>query len=406
MNALIKPCQPIDDLEDELISSWRDVSQATHRFLLLLREFDLRQGWREWGMVDCADWLNLKCGITRNTAQEKLRVAKTLRLLPQVEEAFKRGDLSYSKVRALTRIATDVNETDLLDYAIHASAAQVERYCRQLRNGSTDSVDAARRAHEGRSLSRSFNDDGTGTLSVQLPRADLELVMQALERVACRLPNDDPEIEPSLFARGADALVQMARCALEEETSDGGNAEHYQVVVHVDEQALQGRGGKSDLPIDTVKRLCCDGSIVPIVDDPNGEPLNVGRKQRTVPTAIKRALLARDRCCTFPGCTHDKWVDAHHIEHWAAGGETSLDNLTLLCTHHHRLVHEGGFIIERRADGSRYFARPDRRPVEVGRTETVEEVRETRALYVVAHFPRKVISSGSSAFAFRGKSFG
>ena len=194
MNALVRPCQPIDDLEEDLILSSREVSRATHRFLVLLREFDLRQGWREWGMADCADWLNLKCGITRNTAQEKLRVANALWLLPQIDEAFKRGDLSYSKVRALTRIATEVNETDLLDYALHASAAQVENYCRQLRNGSPKSAETARRAHEGRSLSRSFNDDGTGTLSVELPRAELELVMQALELVASRLPQDDPEV--------------------------------------------------------------------------------------------------------------------------------------------------------------------------------------------------------------------
>ena len=97
-----------------------------------------------------------------------------------------------------------------------------------------------------------------------------------LELVASRLPQDDPEVEPSLFARGADALVQMAREAFNEETSNSGSAQHYQVVIHVDEQALRGQGGKADLPIDTVKRLCCDGSIVSMVDDANGDPLNVG----------------------------------------------------------------------------------------------------------------------------------
>jgi hypothetical protein len=136
--------------------------------------------------------------------------------------------------------------------------------------------------------------------------------------------------------------------------------------------------------------------VVPIVENQDGEPLNVGRRQRAVPTALRRALIARDRCCTFPGCTHDKWIDAHHIQHWADGGETKLDNLTMLCTHHHRLVHEGGFTIHTRrdgrgslpSDGQRYFARPDGRPVEVpcanGTNQIGDrEVRESRPLYAV-----------------------
>jgi hypothetical protein len=409
VNALVTPFRPIDDLEEDLLLSWRAVSQATHQFLVLLGEFDLRQGWRAWGSADCADWLNLKCGITRNTAQEKVRVARVLGALPQIDEAFKRGDLSYSKVRALTRVASEINETDLLDYALGATAAQVEGYCRRLRNGNADSTVAAERAHQGRSLSRTFREDGSGTLSVELPREELELVLCALEKVAAGLPDVGDD---SLFSRGADALVQMAREAMGDQTGAGSNADHYQVVVHVDAAALQGNGGEADLPIESVKRLCCDGSVVPIVEDESGEPLNVGRRQRTVPTGLRRALLARDRCCAFPGCTHDRWIDAHHIQHWADGGETNLDNLVLLCTHHHRLVHEGGFTIQsrsvghsdRRDEGSRYFARPDGRPIEVSGVSEVscadetgenraEEVRESRPLYVVGSIRRPLSSA-------------
>ena len=100
MQALVTPLQPMDDLETSLINSWRDVSRATCRFLVLLREFDLRQGWQAWGSADCADWLNLKCGITRNTAQEKLRVAKSLWDLPQIEAAFEQGDRLLKGPRA------------------------------------------------------------------------------------------------------------------------------------------------------------------------------------------------------------------------------------------------------------------------------------------------------------------
>ncbi|MCH7981354.1 MAG: HNH endonuclease, partial [Proteobacteria bacterium] len=112
-----------------------------------------------------------------------------------------------------------------------------------------------------------------------------------------------------------------------------------------------------------VKRLCCDGDAIVIVENDEGEPLSVGRKTRTVPTAIKRALQARDKACVFPGCHHKRFVDAHHVKHWSAGGETSLDNLLLLCSHHHQLVHEGGFRIERDYQNRWFFKRPDGRAV-------------------------------------------
>jgi len=142
-----------------------------------------------------------------------------------------------------------------------------------------------------------------------------------------------------------------------------GTSDNYQVTVHVDRSALASGDGRSSLPIESVKRICCDGDAVVIVENENGEPLSVGRKTRTVPTAIKRALQARDKGCVFPGCHHTRFVDAHHIEHWSAGGETSLDNLMLLCSRHHRLVHEGGFRIESDYRNRWFFRRPDGRAV-------------------------------------------
>jgi len=135
------------------------------------------------------------------------------------------------------------------------------------------------------------------------------------------------------------------------------------VTIHVDQSALATGNGRSNLPIESVKRLCCDGQAVVIGEDENGEPLNIGRKTRTVPTAIKRALVARDKSCAFPGCHHTRFVDAHHIEHWSAGGQTSLDNLMLLCSQHHKLVHESGFSIQRDYQNRWFFKRPDGRAV-------------------------------------------
>jgi hypothetical protein len=384
--ASVGNLQPIDDLEDSLIESWREVSRATHRFLLLLREFDLRQGYKAYGNADCAEWLNWKCGIARVTAQEKVRVARALWNLPQVDAAFAKGDLSYSKVRAITRVATGVTEVDLLDYALTVSASQLDRFCSALKHGDpSDSETAARRAREGRSLTRHFREDGTGMIVVELPRAELDLVLQALDQAAALLPDDESR---SLFAAGADALVAMAReCLvggrepdLEDETNGprrSSAGDTHTVLVHVDAAALAGEGGRSDLPLPVVRRLCCDGAAVPIVENGNGDTLSVGRKQRTVPTAIRRALESRDGHCQFPGCSHRRWLDAHHIQHWADGGETSLENLVLLCSYHHTLVHEGGFRLEERGDGVRYFVRPDGRCVE----SPVGQVREETAGY-------------------------
>ena len=166
-------------------------------------------------------------------------------------------------------------------------------------------------------------------------------------------------------AQQADALVAIAKTYLDGGGAggNGSTADHYQVVVHVDEKSLRGGIGRADLPIDTVKRLTCDGSLVTVLEDERGTPLDVGRKQRTVSTPLKRALYSRDRGCSFPGCERKRYLDAHHLKHWAEGGDTSLENLTLLCTHHHRCLHEGGFRIEREADGELRFQRADGRTI-------------------------------------------
>ncbi|MDZ7669552.1 MAG: DUF222 domain-containing protein [Gammaproteobacteria bacterium] len=209
---LVRTSCPLDELESSLLTSWREATQAEYRFLKLLGEFNLRRGWEAYGNGDCAQWLNWRCGISRTTAQEKVRVADALWHLPKIDEAFRRGDLSYSKVRALTRVASDVTEGDLLAFALKTSASQCEAYCRRLRNGDpVVSAADAQRLHEGRSLIRHFREDGSASMTVELPRESLELVLAALERVGARLPEDPSR---SLFARAADALVMMARESL------------------------------------------------------------------------------------------------------------------------------------------------------------------------------------------------
>ena len=161
------------------------------------------------------------------------------------------------------------------------------------------------------------------------------------------------------FKRQADALVEVARGFLAGGSEvNSSSADHYQVMVHVDEAALREQAspcGCSDYPIESVRRLLCDTSMIPVVEDHQGMPLNVGRKQRVVSPSMKRALRGRDRCCRFPGCDHQQWLDAHHVKHWIDGGETSMANTLLLCGRHHRLLHEGGFSIHANHNHEWYF---------------------------------------------------
>jgi hypothetical protein len=191
--------------------------------------------------------------------------------------------------------------------------------------------------------------------------------------------------EVTTAQRRAEALGLLAECALGADFDRGTAGDRYQVVLHVDAAAMRSGGegavapssasddrqavvevndGAVDVSAETSRRMACDASLVVMRHAVDGAVLDVGRKTRTIPPAIRRALLARDRHCQFPGCAARR-CDGHHIRHWAEGGPTRLDNLTLLCRRHHRAVHEGGFTIVKRDDGTPMFYRPDGTLVEI-----------------------------------------
>ncbi|MEX0976704.1 MAG: DUF222 domain-containing protein [Woeseia sp.] len=356
----------IDDLDRAIVALAARINAATHDFLVLVRRFDERGGWLRWGFESCADWLHWRCDLSRCAAREKVRVAHAIKTLPAIAPAFARGELSYSKVRALTRVASPGNEDELLAFALKTTATRVEERCRELRYGSPASTEEALRAQARRALSlRRDPQRGTATITVELPLETAELIDKALDRAMEATISSEPSLaEQSWAAQRADALVAMAKQYLSGNgDAAAGTPDHYQVVVHVDQAALATGRGRSGLPIESVRRITCDSDRIVLIEDESGEPLNVGRKSRTVPAAIKRALWARDCGCRFPGCGRKRFVDAHHIEHWSAGGETSLDNLMLLCAQHHRVVHEGGFRIEKDYRDQWFFKRPDGRAV-------------------------------------------
>jgi hypothetical protein len=410
--AYTSATRSIDDLDAAIRGVAGEMDSRRYRMLMLVREFDDRMGWQKWGMRNCAEWLAWRCDLSLSAAREHVRTAHALREMPAIAAAFEDGRLSYSKVRALTRVVEYRDEDALLAYALEVSAEQLEERCREIRNASPEqSVGGAWRSWEHRSLIVS-RDPARGMLkiTVELPIADGEVVVNALERAAddgdaaiglefssvrkldrVRDAADDPHAANGWRAQRADALLAIMKASLAgaaasrtsapgdcvQHDSAAGNSEpcgassacvadHYQLVVHVDEAALRGGLGRSDLPIDTVKRLACDGSVVVVTEDDHGTPLAVSRKQRLVSTPLKRALWSRDRGCTFPGCPNRRYIDAHHIRHWADGGETSLENLTLLCSHHHRALHEGRFAIRRDTLGAIYFQRADGRVIPKG----------------------------------------
>jgi hypothetical protein len=361
------------DLIDQITELAGHLNAAQARWLLLIAEFDRREAWSEWGVKSCAHWLNWKCGLDLGAAREKLRVAHALEQLPRIAAAMAAGSLSYSKVRAMTRVADTSTEEYFLNVALHGTANQVEKLVRAFRRAK-ESQELSREAQQqaNRALSWFHDEDGSLVIKARLPAEAGEVFLKALEAAEAALPPPDVSAETSLepvqsrTVRRADALALMAEGFLASDQQPLSGGDRQQIVVHVDAQTLKhdhvGRCELEDgsgLAAETARRLACDASLVVLVEDEQGEPLNVGRKTRTIPPALRRALRSRDRGCRFPGCTHTRFVDGHHVQHWAQGGETSLSNLVSLCRFHHRLLHEGRVVVQVLDDGAFRFVRPD-----------------------------------------------
>jgi hypothetical protein len=361
-------------LQQEITALWGQITAATHRFLELVAELDDQRGWNGAGMINCAHWLNVYCGIGMVAAREKVRVAHAIRLLPGINAAFREGRVSYSKVRAMTRVATPENEAVLLNIAIHGTAAHVERTVRQFRTiEHLEEAHRAAAAYRDRYLQFRYLDDERQIVHGVLPVEVAELVRQAVDRAVELLEAGPDDSAESWGARRADALRLIASQFLEQRAEEAGSSDRYQVVVHIDQALLTGAASSTPgakpvlaeledgpaLAIETARRLACDAALVGMVDDAQGEPLSVGRRSRAIPPSLKRALKARDKGCRFPGCPHTRYTEGHHIEHWANGGETKLGNLITLCHHHHHLVHEGGYRIEVTDDGVFRFLDPE-----------------------------------------------
>jgi hypothetical protein len=447
----------IDRLAEEIAELSAHIDAASHRLLTLIRRFDAESGWHQQGALTCAHWLSWRIGLDLGAAREHVRVARALGGLPLIDEALRRGQVSYSKVRALTRVATQENEATLLHWARSATASQLERICRKYRSvkrrdllspedeayvrfvrvRDTESgmvrIEAqlspeeaavvlktlevtARRAEGAGDVA--FGDAGPIDVPKRTPRAGVSAGVPAgagharwtngkTRRAAmadtgaakregstpgagvsaettedgmypqaavgdagsarCMSPAGDISAgtlrssTPKARLRRADALVAMAEDCLAGQAAGQSCSPPVEIVVHLEHGAALLDDG-TPLSPSGAARLLCDASIVPVVEDASGTPLDVGRRTRVIPAALKRALRLRDRGCRFPSCTHQR-VDAHHIVPWSEGGATRLGNTLLLCRTHHRFVHEHGYRIEQTARGEIAFFDPRGREV-------------------------------------------
>jgi 5-methylcytosine-specific restriction endonuclease McrA len=311
-------------------------------------------------------------GLDLGAARERVRVARALGTLPRLAQALARDELSYAKVRALTRVATPETEERLLAVGRVGTAEHVERIVRGWRrvDRQAEAQETARQ-HVSRALHVYQHEDGTvvvrGRLAPEVGALLLKALAAARETLYRQRGGEDA---PTFPQQQADALALLAESALHHGLDPGTPGERYQVVVHVDAPVLADpeQPGQSVLEegvrvsAGTSQRLACDASRVMMRHDPHGRVVEVGARTRTIPPALRRALHARDRSCRFPGCGLP-FGQGHHLRHWAHGGPTTLSNLALLCRRHHRAVHEEGFTIEREADGTLRFRRPDGGPL-------------------------------------------
>lgn len=332
----------IEDLERDIAAIAAGLASRMARWLGLIAEFDDRGGARRWGFRSTSAWLAWRCGISARAARDHVRVARWLRDAPLIASAFAEGRLSYSKVRALSKVCGELDEAALLELALGSTAAQLEQALRSRRSAPSGDLEVANRVHERRFLDSWWSDDGGLRVSAYLPPEEGAAFVDAIETAAEALHAAGADgWRPPLPARRADALAEVVM----------SGCPRAQVVLHVDPRSLGEtchlEEGPS-VPPDTARRLACDGQIVD----------GFGRRRRLVSPALRTSLERRDGCCGFPGCDRRHGLHAHHVRHWVLGGRTDPDNLILLCRFHHRLVHEDGFGVAVR-DGHFIFTRPD-----------------------------------------------
>jgi hypothetical protein len=398
-----------DEVTDRLAVGASELAAATCRWLEVLAEFVIRGVWAHQGARTPGVWLSWKLGIAPSTAREHVRVALRLEEFPGVKARFAAGTLSYSKVRCLTRFGDPSFEAMLLEWADDATAAQLEAVARGFRTAERGRLadahdpDGLGWSVEGRSWA-----DGSRSLTVRGPVEMIAALEDDIARlaqlhiddrdgsppdrtgadtsgIADDLPGKDPASRVPKAVDRVEALVHaVAAVAAADTPPDTSGLDRHTLVVTVRAEDLVAASSPADQPAEAIvvhddhrrirhmdpralRRLACDAGIVVVATDTDGSPLDVGRRRRRTTAALRRALMQRDRGCSFPGCGATRHLHAHHVEHWADDGATDLQNLVMLCGFHHRFVHQASCAIEVEARGRHRFRL-------VGERETIPRV--------------------------------
>jgi hypothetical protein len=334
-------------------------------------ELDRRQA-ADRDHVSTPAWVANRLGASLPAAAHQVRMARALDEMPAVREALGSGEVSASAVRVLV----DARDTHPVAYGSAESLLiQAARNLpvRQLQSAvahwsakvdARAAEDRAKRLRRRRKLRICPVISGMVRVEGELDPETGQTVMTALRSVVDAETRSAPGEARTADQRRADALGEICRQHLDRGDRPVVAGERPHVVVTVGLDALKSGRGSAEfdeaglVPVEVARKVSCDASVSRVVVSGKSEPLDIGRRTAVVPAALRRAVVVRDRECRFPGCGRPApWCDAHHVQHWADGGETKLSNLILLCRPHHGLVHDG-FRVEM-ADGNPSFFRPD-----------------------------------------------
>jgi len=374
---------PTEQLFAHAADQWRQLCAASKGLLDVIRELDRRDAWETEGAHDMAHWVSIAFGLSQWRAARWVEAAEALSLLPRVAQALETGDLSIFKVEELARFADPDDEEALVWWAQQAPSGAIRAEADRRRKA--DAQEASE-IEVRRELRWWQIDEGRGLeLQAVLPAADGQRVADAIDRIAAELPDQTGDPHPVQAAASkaqlrADALVALAAgeaAAARDDVVSRITPARPTILVHapldvlLDGQAATHAGWSDDAAViapEVLRRLLCDATVKTIVEDATGSVLGVDRTTRFPSRAMVRQLRHRDRRCVFPNCSHGRFTQAHHIRWWSKGGSTDLANLVLVCTFHHKLVHEHGWSLARdgtdgvvrwfRPDGSGYRAGP------------------------------------------------
>lgn len=386
-------------IEDDFAELHSAMQSLEAERLRRLAEIDRRRLFERDGHLSTASWLTSRFQMAWGIAKSDVQMARSLLQMETVRHAVEAGTVSLSALRVLAEAraaeptAFDEAEPFLAEAASCHSVSDLRRIVARWRSV-VERERASGDIHDDlllrrRRLHASVTLEGMVRLDGDLDPESGESLLTALRAVldadvrsgdAADAGSDDR----TPAQKRADALGEICRGWLSrsDRPAVAGERPHLNVTVPLDAlHDLEGVGtragagvGEFDhtgpIGLATLRRLACDATVSRLVLGSRSEPLDVGRRTPVVPTSIRRALVARDRTCRFPGCDRPhSWCDAHHVRHWADGGETSVGNLVLLCRRHHRLTHSrfsveasDGRPVFRRSDGSVLESRAERAP--------------------------------------------